>query len=67
MANGSLRTTTSGSAVTVRPVKAELYKGLVLVNPADAPGPNNRIATVQTEGKKMIQVGDWHQPQLACE
>ncbi len=66
VAHGSLRTTTGAQATTV-PVQAELYKGLVLVNPADSPGPEKRIATVQEEGTKTLQVGDWKRPWLACE
>ncbi len=67
VATGSLRTTTSTGTSADLPVKAELYKGEVLVNPAGAPDPNNRIATMQQDGKKTIQVGDWHQPFLPCE
>jgi hypothetical protein len=70
IASGSLRTTHGDGGFATRAVKAELYKGLVLVNPASAPDPGSRIATVQEQGeeteKKMIQVGDWHQPWLPC-
>jgi hypothetical protein len=73
VASGSLRTTQGDGGFATRAVKAELYKGLVLVNPAGAPDPGSRIATVQEpdgaagqNGKKMIQVGDWRQPWLPC-
>lgn len=68
-ASGSLRTAQGDGGFATLAVKAELYKGLVLVNPADAPDPGSRVATVQEqdEGKKVIQVGDWNQPWLPCE
>jgi hypothetical protein len=49
-----------------RPVIAELYKGLVLV---DAPGTTpvtGKQATLTTEGKKTIRVGDYKQPTFDC-
>ena len=71
LASGSLRTTQGDGGFATRAVKGELYKGLVLVNPASAPDPGSRIATVQEQdeeaGKRTIQIGDWHQPWLPCE
>jgi hypothetical protein len=71
VASGSLRTTQGDGGFATRAVKAELYKELVLVNPANAPDPGSRIATVQEQeeaaAKRTIQVGDWHQPWLPCE
>lgn len=49
-----------------RPVIAELYKGLVLV---DAPGTTlvtGKVATVTTDGKKTIRLGDYKQPTFDC-
>jgi hypothetical protein len=67
VAKGTLRTTAAGGAPTSRAVQAELYKGLVLVNPAGMADASQRIATEQTEGGKKIQVGDWKQPWVECE
>ncbi len=67
VAKGILRTTADGGAPTSRAVQAEMYKGLVLVNPAGMPDASQRMATEQTEGGKKIQVGDWKQPWLDCE
>jgi hypothetical protein len=67
VAKGLLRTTADGGSLASRAVQAEMYKGLVLVNPAGMPDASQRIATEQTEGGKKIQVGDWKQPWLDCE
>lgn len=66
MAKGTLTTTKDGKPVA-RPVIAQLYKGLVLV---DAPGTKNltgALATLGTEGKKTIRLGDHKQPVFDCE
>ncbi len=47
-------------------VAAQLYKGLILV---DAPGTTNltgKLATVTTDGKKTIRLGDYKQPTHDC-
>lgn len=49
-----------------RPVIAELYKGLVLV---DAPGTTlvtGKVATVTTDGPKTIRLGDYKGPSFDC-
>ena len=66
LAGGSLRTIAGGQATT-KAVQGELYKGLVLVNPAGSTDPAQRIATMQEEGTRILQVGDWKEPWLACE
>jgi hypothetical protein len=49
-----------------RPVIAELYKGLVLVDAPGASPVTGNVATVTTEGKKTIRVGDYKQPTFDC-
>jgi hypothetical protein len=66
LARGSLDTTAAGRT-TSRAVQAELFKGLVLVYPPSSRSPEDRLATVQEEGSKTMQVGDWKAPWLACE
>jgi hypothetical protein len=66
VAHGILQTTMGGRTWSQK-VQAELYKALVLVNPAGSPSPEQRLATVREEGEKTMQVGDWRQPWLACE
>jgi hypothetical protein len=65
LARGTLRKT--GAGAMSWSVTAELYKGLVLVGPKGAQDPNARIATVNENGDKTMQVGDWKQPWLPCE
>jgi hypothetical protein len=67
VATGWLRTTHTSGAIATQAVDAELYKGLVLVNPAGAPDPKSRIATEQTMPTKSLQVGDDKQPWLSCQ
>jgi hypothetical protein len=66
LATGWMRTVRATGSVVTRAVDAELYKGLVLVNPAGAPDPRSRIATEQTLPGKSLQVGDDKQPWLPC-
>lgn len=49
-----------------RPVIAELYKGLILVDPPGSSPVTGKLATVTTEGKKTIRVGDYKQPTHDC-
>lgn len=50
-----------------RPVIAELYKGLVLVDNVGTPSPlRGQVATVTTDGKKTIRIGDYKQPTFDC-
>jgi hypothetical protein len=49
-----------------RPVIAELYKGLVLVDPPGSSPVTGKLATVTTDGKKTIRVGDYKQPTHDC-
>jgi hypothetical protein len=67
LATGWLRTTHASGAIVTQAVDAELYKGLVLVNPAGAPDPKSRVATEQTLPTKSLQVGDDKQPWLPCQ
>ena len=68
IAKGSLRVITVGGGVTTKPVEAELYKGLVLVDPAGSPPPvTGKVATMQTDPKKTLQLGDYKQPWCACD
>lgn len=61
-AKGTLRT--DGKS---RPVIAELYKGLVLVDAPGTPSPlRGNVATVSTNGKKTIRIGDYKQPSYDC-
>ena len=67
MAYGHLRVTTP-AGVSTKAVDAEMYKGLFLIDAAGTPGPlKGKLATVQTDPKKMIQVGDSKQPTVPCE
>jgi hypothetical protein len=67
VAAGTLRTMVSGGSTMIRPVKAELSEGQVLVSPAAAQDAGSHVAVVRRHGKKAIQVGDAHQPWLACD
>jgi hypothetical protein len=49
-----------------QPVVAQLYKGLVLVDGAGTTAITGKVATVTTEGKKTIRLGDSKQPSLDC-
>ncbi|MDB4947109.1 MAG: hypothetical protein JWP97_6643, partial [Labilithrix sp.] len=49
-----------------QPVVASMYKGLVLVDAAGAKASTGKVATVTTEGKKTIRLGDSKQPTLDC-
>jgi hypothetical protein len=66
-ATGWLRTTRTTGVVVTRAVDAELYKGLVLVNPAGVRDPKSRVATEQTSPAQSLQVGDYKQPWLPCD
>jgi hypothetical protein len=59
--------TIDGNKASEQPVRAELYKGLVLVSPAASTDANQRIATVQENEVRSIQVGNWNAPWIACE
>lgn len=50
-----------------QPVVAQLYKGLVLVDPPGTTNITGTLATVTTEGKKTIRLGDYKQPTVDCE
>jgi hypothetical protein len=67
VAAGTLRTMVSGGSTMIRPIKAELSEGQVLVSPAAAQDAGSHVAVVRRQGKKAIQVGDAHQPWLACD
>jgi hypothetical protein len=61
IATGTLRT--DGKS---QPVVAEMYKGLVLVDMPGAKPVTGKLATVTTEGKKTIRLGDYKQPSFDC-
>ena len=46
---------------------AELYKGLILVDAPGAKPVTGKLATVTTEGKKTIRLGDYKQPSFDCK
>jgi hypothetical protein len=67
VAAGTLRTMVSGGSTMIRPIKAELTAGQVVVSPAAAQDAGSHVAVVRRHGKKAIQVGDANQPWLACD
>jgi hypothetical protein len=65
---GGLGTGTLQVGAKTTPVVAEMYKGLVLVDATGAKSPlQGKLATVTSEGKKSIRVGDSRQPSVPCD
>ncbi len=66
---GVLRTTAPAAPPVVKPVKTELYKGLLVVHPADSSDLSNVLATVSYDPSKTMQVGNGRhsEPTLPCQ